>query len=61
MISLKILYDRYVGKTMKIPPYWRLKTAISRIVYKHTILEKFALLILEESVMLTLYQYYIHK
>ena len=46
---------------MKISPYWRLKTAIPRIVYKHTILGKFALLILEESVMLTLYQYYIHK
>lgn len=46
---------------MKISLYWRLKTVIFKIVYKHTILEKFALLILEESVMLTLYQYYIHK
>ena len=46
---------------MMISPYWRLKTAISKIVYKHTILEKFALLILEESVMLTLYQYYINN
>ncbi len=46
---------------MKISPYWRLKTVISRIVCKYTILEKFALLILGENVMLILYQYYIHE